>query len=138
MDYPALKTYILSDLILAAFAADGADESIAQAMNSRVAPTYVATEVGVGAILETIGLTAGNALLDAVKMAPDFRHVWPLIEQGRLRLDSPVTLAALDQLVTATVISQANADALKAVASESKPLFGQTISHNDVAIALRG
>lgn len=138
MDYAALKAYILAEPAFAQWVTDGTDSLIAIEINKRTVPGYKETEIGVGTILETIGLAAGNALLDAIKATPDFRHVWPLIEQGRLRLDSPVTFGALDQLVAANVITQANADTLKAVAAEAKPLFGQTIHHSDVAQALRG
>lgn len=138
MDYAALKTYILGDPELAAYAADGADESIAQAMNARTQVGYAPTEVGVGTILEVLGIASGNTLLDAIKNTPDFRHVWPLIEQGRLRLDSPVTLAALDSLAAATVITAAEADALKARAQVPVPVFGVTVGNLDVAKALRG
>lgn len=82
----------------------------------------VPTEIGNGTILETIGLTAGNALLDVINTAPDFRHVKPLIEQGRLRLDSALVLGTLQSLVAATVITQAHADALIARATEADPV----------------
>ena len=138
MDYTALKTYILAEPAYAQWIEDGIDTLIAKDINTHTTEAYKATEVGVGTILETIGIASGNALLDAIKNTPDFRHVWPLIEQGRLRLDSPVTLGALDVLVGAGVITAAEGAALKAVAKEDKPLFGQTIHHLDVAKALRG
>lgn len=62
-------------------------------------------EIGVGLILETIGLESGNALLDAIKTTPEFRHVYPLLEQGRLDLSSPLVELALGMLVQGEVIS---------------------------------
>lgn len=82
----------------------------------------VPTEIGNGTILEAIGLSAGNALLDVINTAPDFRHVKPLIEQGRLRLDSALVLGTLQSLVDATVITQAHADALVARATVPDPV----------------
>ena len=81
----------------------------------------VPTEIGNGLILETIGLTAGNALLDAIYNAPEFRHVKPLLEQGRLRVDSPLVRSTLDALVPA-VLTQEQADAIKALAEQPDPV----------------
>jgi len=78
------------------------------------------TEIGNGTIIETIGLTAGNALLDLINAAPDFRHVKPLLEQGRLRVDSPLVRATLASLVPA-VITDAQAGALMALAEVPDP-----------------
>jgi len=136
MDYAALKTYILANY--PAEAAAGADEPIAPAMNSDTVTGYKPTEIGVGTILEAIGLAAGNGLLDVLYATPDFRHVKPLLEQGRLRLDSALVRGTLDGMVTAGALTQANADKLKAVAQVQVPAFGQFISNADVAKALRG
>lgn len=81
----------------------------------------VPTEVGAGTILEVLGLTTGNALLDAIYNMSDFRYVKPLVEQGRLRLDAPLTIASLQALV-GTVLTQAQADALKARAEAPDPV----------------
>lgn len=81
----------------------------------------VPTEIGNGAILETIGLATGNALLDLINSSPDFRHVKPLLEQGRLRVDSPLVRATLNSLVPA-VLTRAQADALLALADAPDPV----------------
>lgn len=73
----------------------------------------VPTEVGNGTILEVLGLIVGNALLDVINTSPDFRYVKPLVEQGRLRLDAPLTIAALQSMVPA-VLTQEQADSLLA------------------------
>ena len=138
MDYAALKAYIEGDAEFTQWITDGCDGLIAKAINARVMVGYKETEIGIGLILQTIGVASGNALLDAIKATPDFRYVWPLLEQGRLRLDSPVTLGALDQLVGGGVITQAESDALKALAQKEVPALGYTITHGDVAKALRG
>lgn len=81
----------------------------------------VPTEIGNGTILETIGLAAGNALLDVINQAAEFRHVKPLLEQGRLRVDSELVRATLDGLVPA-VLTAEQAQALKALAEQPDPV----------------
>lgn len=89
-------------------------------------------EIGNGTILETLGLTAGNALLDVINSVPDFRHVKPLVEQGRLVISSPLVQATVDSLVP-TVLTQAQADALKALGWDADP-----VTPAQVAAALDG
>jgi hypothetical protein len=96
-------------------------EAIAAAMSvGRTRPSDA--EIGVGMILATVGLASGNALLDALYSAPDFRHVRPLLEQGRLQVSSPLVAGALAQLVSAAVITQGEADALIALGQEPDPV----------------
>lgn len=68
-------------------------------------------EIGNGTILEVLGLTAGNALLDVVYNVPNFRYVKPLIEQGRLAIGSPLVQATVQSLVP-SVLTQQQADLL--------------------------
>lgn len=84
-------------------------------------------EIGNGTILETLGLSAGNALLDVINTAPDFRHVKPLIEQGRLIVGSPLVAMALAGIVAQGAITQADADKLLAIAREPAPVSVQDI-----------
>lgn len=79
-------------------------------------------EIGNGTILETLGLTAGNALLDAINNAPDFRHVKPLVEQGRLIAGTPLVAIAIMGMVAGAVITQADANKLLAIAVEPDPV----------------
>ena len=79
-------------------------------------------EIGNGTILEVLGLAAGNALLDAINNAPDFRHVKPLVEQGRLIVGSPLVAVSLAGMVSGKVITQADADKLLAIAVEPDPV----------------
>lgn len=79
------------------------------------------TEIGNGAILETIGLPAGNALLDLINSAPDFRHVKPLLEQGRLRVDSPLVRGTLASLVPGVLTAEQSV-ALLALAERPDPV----------------
>jgi hypothetical protein len=91
----------------------------------------VPTEIGNGTILETIGLDAGNALLDELSSNATYRHVQPLLEQGRLRVDSQLVRLTLDALAEVGTISVAHALALKALASVPTP-----VSVGDVSDAL--
>jgi hypothetical protein len=86
------------------------------ALNAKTRTKVQMFECGTGTVLETLGIADGNALLDIIKGNPDFRHVWPLLEQGRLRLDSALVRATLDSLATAGAIAQSSADALKVLA----------------------
>jgi hypothetical protein len=80
-----------------------------------------ALEIGNGTILATIGLAAGNALLDVISGAPDFRHVKPLVEQGRLTIGSPLVQATVKSLI-GTVLTQQQADALCALGFDADPV----------------
>ena len=85
----------------------------------------VPTEIGNGTVLETLGLAVGNALLDVLYNAPDFRYVKPLLEQGRLRIDAPPARAALDGIAAAGIAAgfgAAQAEALKALAEQPDPV----------------
>jgi hypothetical protein len=93
---------------------------IAAALNAgRTRPNH--REIGNGTILETIGLAAGNTLLDVINTAPDFRHVKPLVEQGRLVVGSALVQATVQSLA-GTVLTQAQADALCALGNDANPI----------------
>ncbi|MDI3489570.1 MAG: hypothetical protein PWP11_847 [Thauera sp.] len=72
---------------------------------------YVETNVGVGTIIEVLGLATANPVLDAIYASPDYRHVKPLLDQGRLRLDSEFVRGALQAMVPA-LLTQEQCDAL--------------------------
>ena len=85
-------------------------------------------EIGNGTILEVLGLTAGNALLDVVNTAQDFRYVKPLVEQGRLTVGSALVQATVQSLVPMGVLTQPQADALCALGFEADPVTAQQVS----------
>ena len=78
-------------------------------------------EIGKGTVLSTIGLTTGNALLDVIDTVSDFRHVKNLLATATLDIGSPLVRAALDGMV-GTVLTQDQANALKAVAETPDPV----------------
>ena len=80
------------------------------------------TDIGVGTIIETLGLAAANPVLDALYASPDYRHVKPLLDQGRLRLDVVAQAGMLQPLVTGGLLTQAQLDALVARAKEPAPV----------------
>ncbi|OQB10827.1 MAG: hypothetical protein BWY21_00134 [Parcubacteria group bacterium ADurb.Bin216] len=84
---------------------------------NRTKITYRTGEIGIGTILEVLGLQVGNALLDAIYANAMFKYVKPLLEQGRLIINSPIvqgTLASLigQQLSAEVTFTQEHADAL--------------------------
>ena len=87
----------------------------------------VPTEVGVGTILEVLGLTLGNTLIDTINGAHQFRHIKPLLEQGRLRLDAALVQATIQGLVP-SVLTQEQADALASLARVPDPIGVNAVS----------
>jgi thiamine biosynthesis protein ThiC len=84
-------------------------------------------EVGYGTILEVIGVSAGNQLIDFIQAQPDMRHVRPLLEQGRLRIGSQLVQQSLQSFVGAAAVTQADADALCALGLQPDPLTAQQV-----------
>jgi hypothetical protein len=110
----------------AALVAARDDGAIAAALSvGRKKPN--AREIGNGTILETIGLAAGNALLDVINTVPDFRHVKPLVEQGRLVIGAPLVQATVHSLVP-SVLTQPQADALCALGFDDDPISVNAVS----------
>lgn len=113
--------------IRAAIAADPAlqalvpDTSAIAAALSAGRVRYVETNIGVGTIIEVLGLSVANPVLDAIYASPDYRHVKPLLDQGRLRLDSEFVRGALQAMVPA-LLTQAQRDALVARAAVADPV----------------
>lgn len=113
-----IRTAIAADPALQALVPDS--QAIADALSvGRV--KFVPTDAGNGTILETLGVASGNALLDVLMNDANFRYIKPLLEQGRLRLDSALVRGTLQSLVP-SVITQAQADALVARAQAPDPV----------------
>ena len=111
---------------LQALAVSRNDAAIAVALSvgrTRLVPT----EVGVGTILEVLGLDLGNTLIDTINGAPQFRHIRPLMEQGRLRLDSALVQATLQSLVP-SMLTQSQANALANRARVPDPVLVASVS----------
>lgn len=94
--------------------------AIANVINSgRVKPNKV--EIGNGTILEVLGLSVGNALLDIIYTDSNFRHVKPLVEQGRLTIGSPLVQGTLQSMVGA-VLTQEQANMLCSMRMDPDPI----------------
>jgi len=102
MDISEIQRILETDMQLQALIPD--TQAIANALFGMETYT-VTTEIGAGTVLATLGLERGNALLDVVQTTPEFRHVWPMIEQSRLDLSSPLVEEAFSSLVSAEVIT---------------------------------
>ena len=117
-----------ADEIRAAIAADPALQALVPDTQAIAAALSVGrtrwkhTEIGVGTIIEVLGLAAANPVLDALYASPDYRHVKPLLDQGRLRLDTVAQAGMLQPLVTGGLLTQAQLDALVARAKEPAPV----------------
>ena len=86
--------------------------------------TLKKTAVGKGKILDTIELSAGNALLDVIDNSPDFRHIKHLVFQGVLDLSSSRVRDTLDELGSGIIpeVTSEHTNALKAIAEVYTPI----------------
>jgi hypothetical protein len=100
---------------------------ILSASRTRLAPT----KVGNLAVLKTLGIAAGNVLLDAIYLNATYRYVRPALESNNLDVSDPLVRATLDSLVPAT-ITQVQADAIKNLALVPDPV---TVDQVSAAIA---
>ena len=92
------------------------------------------TNVGEGGIIAAIGdLAAANIFLDVVNSVPDYRHIKKVITRGDFDLGELMAQGAVQAMVTALVLTQPQADRLKALGIESDPVSAQ-----EVAKALEG
>lgn len=114
-----IRASIAADPALQALVPDS--QAIADALSVGRA-RWKHTDIGVGTIIEVLGLAAANPVLDALYASPDYRHVKPLLDQGRLRLDVVAQAGMLQPLVTGGLLTQAQLDALIARAKEPAPV----------------
>ena len=111
---------------IAARGADGGLSVIAAAVSAgRTKPSGLL--IGKGAVLTAIGLAAGNAFLDVIDSAADFRHVKGLLNDSNLTVSSPLVMGAIQAFVP-SVLTQAQADALLALAATPNPVTEQQCS----------
>ena len=110
-------------------------EALAAALSvgrTRAAPT----EAGNGLVLEVLGLAVGNALLDVLYSQPAYRHVRPLLEQGRLRLDAPLVAMALGALVGQQIAEGVTFGAEHLAALLARARVPDPVSEYDVRLAI--
>lgn len=125
---------LYDEIIAGGFDLANRDDGLIAATLSAGRKKLVATEIGNGLVLATLGLTVGNALLDVLNNVPDFRYVKPLLEQGRLDISTPLARDALDGLVGVVEgFTQEHANTIKSLAE-----VDDRITPQDVARALEG
>ena len=101
----------------------------------------VPTEAGNGTVLEVLGLAVGNALLDVLlstNPASPYRHVRPLLEQGRLRLDLAPAQMALGSLIGVEIAAGVTLTAEHVGALIARTRVADPITHTQVGAALTG
>ena len=80
-------------------------------------------EFGVGTILVIAGLEVGNTVIDAIIANTEFRHVVPLMNDGRLDASLPLVRDTFDTIVASNIgFTVAHANALKALAEQPNPV----------------
>lgn len=84
-------------------------------------------EIGYGVILETIGIQAGNRLIDFIQDQTELRHVVRLLANGWLSIGSPLAQGALQSFVP-IAISQEDANKLCALGIEHAPYTAQQVA----------
>ncbi len=94
------------------------------------------TEAGNGLVLEVLGLAVGNALLDVLYSQPAYRHVRPLLEQGRLRLDAPLVAMAIGALVGQQIAEGVTFSAEHLAALLARARVPDPVSEYDVRLAI--
>lgn len=95
---------------------------------SRTAPTLI----GYGAVMLALGAIPGAAMLDALEAARGSNRPlhWAmmLLEQGRLDIGDAATQVQVGALVTAGILTQAQADTLVALSRQPDPVPVGTVS----------
>ncbi len=79
------------------------------------------TAIGEGTILAVLGTDAGNAFLDVIDTVPDFRHVKKIVARGDFDVSTLASQAGIQAMVP-TVLTQEQADALKALGVAPAPV----------------
>ena len=92
---------------------------------------------GIGAVIETLGVVEGPAVLDALDSLrasnPAVRWGWVLLERAELDFGSTVTRQLIDSLTAGGVMTAEQAGKLKALAVVPAPVTTQ-----DVIAAMEG
>lgn len=78
-------------------------------------------DIGLGALMETIGLASTNKLLAFLKSQPTFENVVPLIVSGTLNIRSPLVAQMLPVLVSYGQLTASESAALLALGQETEP-----------------
>jgi hypothetical protein len=130
-----IRDAIVTDPALQALAAARNDAGLADALS--VGRTkQVPVDVGNGTLLDVLGLTVGNALIDLIHNTASYRYVVPLLDQGRLRLDSPLVQGTLAQLSGQQIAAGVTLDAVHVAALNALCVVDDPVSTDEVSAAL--
>lgn len=91
----------------------------------------VETYVDEGKILSTIGLVAGNALLDAIDADPLFKHAKKQLTNRGLDVSQALVRQSLDAMAASEFVSgfeKPHADAIKNLARQPDPVHFNAVS----------
>jgi hypothetical protein len=90
--------------------------------------------IGRGDVLNTIGFSSGNAVLDEIDTNPIYRHIRPELDRSCLDISTPLARQTIDSIASNALVigfGQDQADAIKALA-----LVNDTLSFNKVSDVL--
>lgn len=73
------------------------------------------TAIGKGSIIAALGISAGNNFLDVVYSQQEYRHIKDVITAGTFDVTLDVSVAGIAAMVSASVITQTEADSLLAL-----------------------
>lgn len=151
MNYAALTAEIQSGPLaaeLAPLVAAGNDAGVAGVLNSQRGETMLRERIisARGVLAEYAdGPATAAAVLDKLEAAapsvPAIKWVMSFLKGDGIDIGSPATQGMIDQLAAATVLTEDEAGKLKALgrvpASRAELVFGQPVTANDVARAVR-
>jgi len=92
----------------------------------RMKPSKI--EIGNGTIIEILGdLVVGNALLEHLHTQSTFKYIVPLLDQGRLKLASPLVTQIINSLVP-SILTQDQANKLISAGLEPDRVSAQEVA----------
>lgn len=89
--------------------------------------------IGIGTVLETLGMAKGFAFLAFLETEPTMKYVWRLVAASNLNIGSAMVASNLDQLALTGILSSEDANKLKALGREA-----DIVSHQEVERLLQG
>jgi hypothetical protein len=102
------------------------EQIAAEVSAGRTRPSGLA--IGNGTIITALqDLATANALLDVLHTDARFKYVVPLLDQGRLIIGDPLVNGMVQSFVPA-ILTQAQADKLLALGTESDPVTMQEVA----------
>lgn len=120
------------------------DRQIADVINAKTTPVVASRLIGYGSVMAALGADAGAAMLDRLEAlaatSPPVKWAMRLMDRAELDIGLSVTRQQIDALCVAGVMTEAERDALLALAEVPGPYaatlgFDRVIDPSDVAAA---